>query len=40
MSIFRVKRVNGEWNFTEDESYNRMIDANTQIKICGAAKIH
>ncbi|MBK8552690.1 MAG: DUF839 domain-containing protein [Ignavibacteria bacterium] len=38
ISIFRVKRVNGEWNFTEDESYNRMIDANTQIKICGAAK--
>ncbi len=37
ISIFRVKRENGEWKFIYDEKYNRMIDANTQIKICGKA---
>ncbi len=37
ISIFRVKRNNSEWKFVEDENYNRMIDANTPIKICGKA---
>ncbi|MEO8666686.1 MAG: alkaline phosphatase PhoX, partial [Ignavibacteria bacterium] len=38
LSIFRVKKVNGEWKFTDDENYNRRIDANTFIKMSGKAK--
>lgn len=38
VSVFRVKRENGEWNFTEDETYNRRYDANTPFKVCGNAK--
>lgn len=37
ISIFRVKRENGEWIFIDDENYNRMIDADTSVKICGYA---
>ena len=37
ISIFRVKRDNGEWKYIDDENYNRMIDADTPIKICGNA---
>lgn len=37
ISVFRVKKENGEWKFIEDEKYNRMIDANTQIQISGKA---
>ena len=37
ISIFRVKRENGEWKFINDEKYNRMIDADTRIKISGKA---
>ena len=38
ISVFRVKRENGEWKFTDDLNYNRRIDANSQIQICGNAK--
>jgi uncharacterized protein len=38
ISVFRVKRENGEWKFIDDENYNRRIDANTQIQVCGNAK--
>lgn len=37
ISVFRVKRDNGEWKFVNDEKYNRMIDANTPIKFTGKA---
>jgi len=37
ISIFRVKKVNGKWEFTEDENYNRRIDANSEIKLSGKA---
>lgn len=37
VSIFRVKKENGEWKFIDDEKYNRRIDANTQIEITGKA---
>ena len=36
-SIFRVKRVNGEWKFVDDDTYNRRVDANTPIRISGKA---
>ena len=35
ISIFRVKKANGKWEFTDDENYNRRIDANTEIKMSG-----
>ncbi|MDQ3021048.1 MAG: DUF839 domain-containing protein [Bacteroidota bacterium] len=38
ISVFRVKKENGEWNFADDKDYNRRIDADTQIQICGNAK--
>jgi secreted PhoX family phosphatase len=38
ISVFRVSRTDGRWGFAEDESLNRMIDANTRIEICGNAK--
>ena len=38
ISVIRVRRVNGEWEFIEDEKYNRRIDANTIHIICGNAK--
>ena len=37
ISVFRVKRENGEWKFINDEKYNRMIDADTPVMICGKA---
>jgi len=37
ISVFRVKKENGKWEFIEDEKYNRRIDANTLFKICGKA---
>ena len=37
ISVFRVKRENGEWKFINDEKYNRMINADTQVKLCGKA---
>ena len=37
ISVFRVKRENGEWKFINDENYNRMIDADTPVKISGKA---
>jgi uncharacterized protein len=37
MSIFRVKKVQGEWQFVMDEKYNRRIDANTRIQLTGKA---
>ncbi len=37
ISIFRVKRDNGKWKFINDEKYNRLIDADTPVKICGKA---
>ncbi len=38
ISIFRVKKINGKWEFTDDENYNRRIDATTQIRVCGKAE--
>lgn len=38
ISVFRVKKENREWKFIKDEKYNRIIDANSQIQICGKAK--
>lgn len=37
ISVFRVKKINGKWEFTDDENYNRRIDANTKIEIAGKA---
>lgn len=37
ISIFRVKKENGVWKFINDDNYNRMIDADTPVKICGKA---
>lgn len=37
ISVFRVKRENGEWKFINDEKYNRMIDADTPVKFSGKA---
>jgi len=37
ISIFKVKKENGQWKFAEDEKYNRRIDANTPVKMCGNA---
>lgn len=30
-AIVRVKKINGKWTFIPDDSYNRRLDANTQI---------
>ncbi|MCB0728346.1 MAG: PhoX family phosphatase [Ignavibacteriae bacterium] len=38
ISVIRVKRENGVWNFIEDEKYNRRIDSNTIHIVCGNAK--
>lgn len=37
LSVFRVKRINGKWEFITDEIYNRRIDGNTEIKLSGKA---
>lgn len=37
ISIFRIKRENGQWKFVNDEKYNRRIDANSKIVISGRA---
>jgi secreted PhoX family phosphatase len=37
MSIFRVKKEGGRWNFVMDSQYNRRIDANTEILLTGRA---
>ena len=37
ISIFRVKKENGQWKFVNDEKYNRMIDADIPVRICGKA---
>jgi len=37
ISVFRIKKENGEWKFINDEKYNRRLDANSLIKICGKA---
>ncbi|MBK7445420.1 MAG: PhoX family phosphatase [Ignavibacteria bacterium] len=37
ISVFRVKKVNGEWRFAEDDKFNRRIDALTPVKLCGKA---
>ena len=36
-SIFRVKRTNGEWQFVDDERFNRRVDADTPVRISGKA---
>jgi uncharacterized protein len=37
ISIFRVKKINGKWKFTEDDNYARRIDALTKITLSGKA---
>jgi secreted PhoX family phosphatase len=37
MSVFRVKKVNGKWEFINDNIYNRRIDANTPLQLNGKA---
>lgn len=37
ISVFRVKKVNGKWQFAEDDKFNRRIDALTPVKLCGKA---
>jgi len=37
ISVFRVKKGNGKWEFVEDEQFNRRLDANTLFKIRGKA---
>lgn len=37
ISIFRVQKKNGKWEFVNDEKYNRRIDANSEIKFTGNA---
>ncbi len=36
-SIFRVKKIEGEWKFVEDDLYNRRVDADTPVHISGEA---
>lgn len=36
-SIFRVKRMNGDWRFVDDAFYNRRVDADTPVRISGKA---
>lgn len=38
ISVFRVRKENNEWKFTDDENFNRRFDAETPFLICGAAK--
>jgi secreted PhoX family phosphatase len=37
-SILRVKRTNGEWEFVDDDKYNRRVDADSPVKISGRAE--
>lgn len=37
MSVFRVKKINGRWEFLKDSGYNRRIDANTPVQLNGKA---
>lgn len=37
MSVFRVKKINGKWEFLSDNTYNRRIDANTPVQLNGKA---
>jgi secreted PhoX family phosphatase len=37
MSVFRVKKINGKWEFTEDNNYNRRYDADTPMLLTGPA---
>ena len=37
ISVFRVQKKNGEWEFTDDKNFNRRLDANTEFRICGKA---
>lgn len=37
MSIFRVRKENGKWEFVNDKIFNRRIDAYTEIKLTGKA---
>lgn len=36
-SIFRIKKINGKWQFVEDENYSRRVDALTTIQLSGKA---
>lgn len=37
ISVFRVKHDNDQWQFINDDQYNRRIDANTKFRITGKA---
>lgn len=37
ISVFRIKKQNGKWEFVNDGKYNNRIDANTTLQLSGAA---
>ena len=37
INIFRIKRIDGKWEFVKDDKYNRSINGTTTIKLSGKA---